>query len=57
MKAFYLAQLEVAPSKWGRCCRLNGTDLKKQLRDLHLALPVGLALPYLRLLLWWYLKQ
>lgn len=57
LKAFYLEQLEVAPSKWGRCCRLNGTDLKKQVRDLHLALPTGLALPYLRLLLWWYLKQ
>lgn len=56
LKAFYQEQRRVAPSQWGRCCRLNGFDFKKQVRDLHLALPVGLALPYLRLLLWYYLK-
>lgn len=56
LRAFYMEQLSVAPSKWGRCCRLNKNDLKKQVRDFHLALPVGLAMPYLRLLLWYYLR-
>ena len=56
LEVFYQEQRRVAPSQWGRCCRLNGFDFKKQVRDLHLALPVGLALLYLRLLLWYYLK-
>lgn len=56
LRAFYLEQLKVAPSKWGRCCCLNKWDVKKQVRDLHLALPERFALPYLRLLLWYYLK-
>lgn len=56
LKAFYQEQRQVAPSQWGRCCQLNQFDLKKQVRDFHLALPVGLAIPYLRLLLWYYLK-
>lgn len=56
LKVFYQEQRVMAPSEWGRCCKLNGLDLKKQVRDFHLALPVSLALPYLRLLLWYYLK-
>ena len=39
------------------CLRLNGLDLKKQLRDLHLALPLPLAIPYLKLLLKYYRNQ
>ena len=56
LKSFYQEQCQVAPSSWRRCCQLNQWDLKKQVRDFHLALPVGLAIPYLRLLLWYYLK-
>ena len=44
-------------SSWLNCLSLNGTDIKKQLRDLHLALPIPLALPYLKLLLKYYQRQ
>ncbi len=44
-------------SSWLNCLSLNGTDIKKQLRDLHLALPIPLAIPYLKLLLKYYQRQ
>ena len=44
-------------SSWLKCLSLNGTDIKKQLRDLHLALPIPLAIPYLKLLLKYYQRQ
>lgn len=53
----YREQCQVIPYSWRECCSLNGTNMKKQVRDFHLALPAGLALPYLRLLLWYYLKK
>ena len=42
---------------WLNSLRLNGLDLKKQLRDLHLLLPLPLAIPYLKLLLKYYRSQ
>ena len=53
----YREQCQVIPYTWWECLRLNGKDLKKQVRDFHLALPAGLDLVYLRLLLWYYLKK
>ena len=57
LKSFYREQRQAVPYSWWHCCRLDQSDLKKQVRDFHLALPVGLAIPYLRLLLWYYLKK
>ena len=47
----YRQQRNQMKSSWLNCLSLNGTDIKKQLRDLHLALPIPLAIPYLKLLL------
>ena len=56
LPAFYRQQRREMGDSWSRCCRLNGTDIRKQLRDFHLALPIIMALPYLRCLLHYYLK-
>jgi len=47
---FYEEQRRVKPVSWSKCYRLDGWDIRKQLRDLHLLLPVPLAVPYLKLL-------
>ena len=49
-RAFYEEQRRVKPVSWSKCYRLNGLSIRKQLRDLHLLLPVPLAVPYLKLL-------
>ena len=56
LSAFYRQQCQEMDDSWLRCCRLNGTDIRKQVRDFHIALPFFLALPYLRRLLQYYLK-
>ena len=53
----YRQQRSQMHSSWLNCLSLNGTDIKKQLRDLHLALPIPLAIPYLKLLLKYYQRQ
>ena len=50
----YRLQREQMQGSWLSCARLNGTDVRKQLRDLHLAFPLPLALRYLNLLLRYY---
>jgi glycosyltransferase involved in cell wall biosynthesis len=43
----YARQRKDAPKKWGMCLKANGFRLKKQLRDLHLALPSTPGAAYL----------
>ena len=47
---FYAGQRRMMSTTWKACSRLDGYDLRKQLRDLHLLLPEVLAVPYLKLL-------
>lgn len=47
---FYAGERQRADISWTTCCRMDGLDLRKQLRDLHLLLPLPLALRYLSLL-------
>lgn len=54
---FYRDQRRMMSSSWFDCCRVNGTDLKKQVRDFHMVLPLPLAYPYLRRMLCYYDKQ
>ena len=53
----YAQQRQSMQGSYLDCLRLNGLDLKKQLRDLHLLLPLPLAIPYLKLLLKYYRSQ
>ena len=57
LRQVYRQQRLQMHSSWLNCLSLNGTDIKKQLRDLHLALPIPLAIPYLKLLLKYYRSQ
>ena len=57
LRQVYRQQRLQMHSSWLNCLSLNGTDIKKQLRDLHLALPIPLAIPYLKLLLKYYQRQ
>ena len=50
-QAHYVQQREIKYLSWWDCCRMNGCDWRKQIRDFHLALPVSLALPYMKHLL------
>ena len=45
---FYAEQRKMMAVSWKTCFRLDGSDLRKQLRDLHLLLPINLAIPYLK---------
>lgn len=47
----YTQQRKNVRMSWWGCFCLNKTDWRKQIRDFHLALPVFLALPYLRRML------
>ena len=49
-KGFYTEQRRVMTTTWSKCSLLDGADVRKQLRDLHLLLPVSLAIYYLKLL-------
>ena len=49
-RAFYEEQRQVMTTNWRKCSQLNGSDIRKQLRDLHLLLPIPLAVLYLKLL-------
>lgn len=53
----YAQQRQSMQGSYLDCLRLNGLDLKKQLRDFHLLLPLPLAIPYLKLLLKYYRSQ
>ena len=57
LRQVYRQQRLQMHTSWLNCLSLNGTDIKKQLRDLHLALPIPLAIPYLKLLLKYYQRQ
>lgn len=48
--SFYRQQRKEMTTVWSTCLRMNGGDLRKQLRDFHLLLPTSLAVPYLKLL-------
>lgn len=50
LKAFYAEQRRVMKSKWQNCLVLNGINIRRQLRDLHLLMPVSVAVPYLKVL-------
>lgn len=54
---FYHDQRRMMTTSWINCCRINGGDLKKQIRDLHMVLPLPLAYPYLGLLLRYFEKK
>lgn len=54
---FYRNQRSMMTTSWLDCCRVNGSDLKKQVRDFHILLPLSLAEPFLRLMLRYYDKQ
>ena len=53
----YAQQRQSMKDSWLNSFLINGLDLKKQLRDLHLLLPLPLAIPYLKLLLKYYRSQ
>ena len=48
--AFYAEQRQVMKNKWRNCLVLNGINIRRQLRDLHLLMPVSVAVPYLKVL-------
>ncbi|MBR5929524.1 MAG: glycosyltransferase family 2 protein [Prevotella sp.] len=54
---FYHDQRRMMTTSWINCCRINGGDLKKQIRDLHMVLPLPVAYPYLGLLLRYFEKK
>ncbi|MBR0264710.1 MAG: glycosyltransferase family 2 protein [Prevotella sp.] len=49
-RSFYAEQRRVMTRSWRECSQLDGVDIRKQLRDLHLLLPIPLAVTYLKLL-------
>ena len=49
-RQFYIELRQIGGSTWKYCLLRNGCDIRKQLRDLHLSMPVMIAIPYLRLL-------
>ena len=49
-RSFYEAQRKAVTMTWIDCFRLNGFDVRKQLRDLHQIMPPFLAVWYLRLM-------
>ena len=49
-RSFYDEQRRVMTKSWRECSQLDGGDFRKQLRDLHLLLPIPLAVTYLKLL-------
>ena len=51
---YYREQRKMLGSSWSESCRIDGCDLKKQVRDLHALLPQSLAVPYLHLMLKYY---
>lgn len=51
---YYREQRMMMGSSWSESCRIDGCDLKKQVRDLHALLPQFLAVPYLHLMLKYY---
>ena len=51
---YYREQRKMMGSSWSESCRIDGCDLKKQVRDLHALLPQSLAVPYLHLMLKYY---
>ena len=57
LRGFYRDQRQMMTATWMNSCRINGCDLKKQVRDFHMALPLPLAYPYLELLLRYYEKK
>jgi hypothetical protein len=49
-RQFYIELRQIGGRSWKDCLFRNGCDIRKQLRDLHLSMPVMIAVPYLRLL-------
>ena len=49
-RSFYAEQRRVMTRSWRECSQLDGGDIRQQLRDLHLLLPIPLAVTYLKLL-------
>lgn len=49
-RQFYIELRQIGGSSWKYCLLRNGCDIRKQLRDLHLLMPVNLAIPYLKIL-------
>lgn len=49
-RGFYERQRREMGRTWLMCAAMNGTCVRKQLRDLHLLLPITLAIPYLKLI-------
>ena len=54
-KDYYIRLRKEVPIVWHECFCLNGLHIRKQIRDLHLAIPspIGFAYYYV----WWHLKQ
>ena len=49
-RQFYIELRQIGGNSWKYCLLKDGCDVRKQLRDLHLSMPVMIAVPYLRLL-------
>ena len=49
-RQFYKELRQIGGNSWKDCLLKDGGDVRKQLRDLHLSMPVMIAIPYLRLL-------
>lgn len=56
LEAVYRRQRQSMQSSWLNALLMNGSDIRKQLRDFHLALPIPLAIWYLKPLLRYYQK-
>ena len=49
-RQFYTELRQIGGNSWKDCLLKDGGDIRKQLRDLHLSMPIMIAIPYLRLL-------
>mgnify|MGYP002857509989 CR=1 FL=1 len=47
---FYKQQRYEMGTTWRRCFVMDGLDIRKQVRDMHLLFPVSLSIPYLKLM-------
>lgn len=49
-RRFYTELRQDGRRTWKDCFMMDGCDIRKQLRDLHLSMPITLAIPYLKML-------
>ena len=49
-RRFYTELRQIGSRKWKDCFMMDGCDIRKQFRDLHLFMPITLAIHYLKML-------